>query len=102
MKRFVVAVYETDRLFGGHEEGGWWFTVGRLVRYEEYDTETAAQRAAEALSGDYPNTGKRNSALGGDDWSVMVLDRLNEYDVDEYFDGSRVAEGWPKVYPHYE
>lgn len=29
--RFVLAVYEVDRAFGGHEEGGWWYDTGELV-----------------------------------------------------------------------
>jgi len=28
---FWVAVYDTDRAFGGREEGGWWFDYGTLV-----------------------------------------------------------------------
>lgn len=27
-RRFVVAIHEVDRCFGGQEEGGWWFDVG--------------------------------------------------------------------------
>lgn len=30
--RYVVAVYELDRSYGGPEEGGWWYTTGSLVR----------------------------------------------------------------------
>lgn len=31
-KRYVVAVYELDRVMGGPEEGGWWYDTGDLVR----------------------------------------------------------------------
>ena len=27
-KAFFVAIYETDRAYGGPEEGGWWFDCG--------------------------------------------------------------------------
>lgn len=28
----VLALYEIDRAFGGHEEGGWFFDTGQLVK----------------------------------------------------------------------
>ena len=31
-KKFSVAVYNTARLFGGHEEGGWWYTDREKVK----------------------------------------------------------------------
>ena len=30
--RFVVALYEIDRCYGGPEEGGWWYDTGELRR----------------------------------------------------------------------
>lgn len=30
--KYVVAVYEVDRAYGGREEGGWWYDCGELVR----------------------------------------------------------------------
>ena len=30
--RFIVALYEVDRVFGGPEEGGWWYDTGELRR----------------------------------------------------------------------
>ena len=30
--RYVVAIYELDRHYGGAEEGGWWYNTGSLVR----------------------------------------------------------------------
>ena len=30
---WCVAVYETDRAYGGPEEGGWWYDVGGLVEH---------------------------------------------------------------------
>lgn len=30
--RYVVAIYELDRAYGGPEEGGWWYDTGELVR----------------------------------------------------------------------
>ena len=31
-KKFSIAVYNTARLFGGHEEGGWWYTDREKVK----------------------------------------------------------------------
>lgn len=30
--RYIVALYEVDRAYGGPEEGGWFFATGELVR----------------------------------------------------------------------
>lgn len=30
--RFIVALYEIDRAYGGPEEGGWWYDTGSLAR----------------------------------------------------------------------
>jgi hypothetical protein len=30
--RYVVALYEIDRCYGGPEEGGWWYGCGELRR----------------------------------------------------------------------
>ena len=30
--RYVVALYEIDRCYGGPEEGGWWYDTGTLER----------------------------------------------------------------------
>jgi hypothetical protein len=30
--RTILAFYETDRAYGGPEEGGWWYDAGTFVR----------------------------------------------------------------------
>ncbi|MFT4026817.1 MAG: hypothetical protein QM676_08465 [Novosphingobium sp.] len=30
--RYIVALYEVDRAYGGPEDGGWYFDTGELVR----------------------------------------------------------------------
>ncbi len=30
--RFIVALYEVDRAYGGPEEGGWFYDTGALTR----------------------------------------------------------------------
>lgn len=32
MNTYVLAFYESDRVYGGPEEGGWWYNTGDLVR----------------------------------------------------------------------
>ncbi len=36
---YFVNEYETDRCFGGPEEGGWWFDTGRFIRCRGIYTE---------------------------------------------------------------
>lgn len=36
-KRYI-SVYESERCFGGHEEGGWYFTVFSLLYTKKYST----------------------------------------------------------------
>jgi hypothetical protein len=31
-KFWKLAVYQTDRLLGGHEEGGWYYTAGDRIK----------------------------------------------------------------------
>ena len=35
--RYIIALYEIDRAYGGGEEGGWWFDTGELVDSVLYD-----------------------------------------------------------------
>ena len=87
---WTVAVYEVDRLFGGHEEGGWWFDVGELIRKA---TVGSLERACE-LRGEweqeFPRTGKRYSVLGGEDYDIDVIE------------GGHAPESFPDKFPRYE
>lgn len=43
-----IAIYETDRAYGGPEEGGWWFDTGELLEDEgvwAFDSWEAANAA---------------------------------------------------------
>lgn len=47
--RYVIAIYEIDRRYGGPEEGGWWYDTGELrrilgVRHNENEAYTLARR----------------------------------------------------------
>lgn len=54
MATFVLAFYEIDRVYGGPEEGGWYYSTGRLVRIfrilkSEHRAYAAARRANRLL-----------------------------------------------------
>ena len=44
--RYILAFYEIDRVFGGSEEGGWWFDTGTLVRIHSVRRDEARAVAA--------------------------------------------------------
>lgn len=100
---YVVAVYDVDRVFGGYEEGGWYYPAGTVITSIELHSEEAAEAVAEGLRIEFPNSGKRYSVLNGDDYDVEVLSRDNEWDLDARFD-ERLAllPYYPIHRPHYE
>jgi len=69
---FYVNVYATDRHYGGPEEGGWWYDCGEPVASTPYLTRAAARDALVVAQAQFPYTGKRNSVLGGEDWSCHI------------------------------
>ena len=49
---FYVNEYETNLGYGGPEEGGWWYSVGKFVtNHGEFDTVEEAGKAVQALGG---------------------------------------------------
>jgi len=55
-----VNVYLVDRAFGGHEEGGWYYNCGELLRCETHPSEASAELAAKRLEAEYSNDGRRD------------------------------------------
>jgi hypothetical protein len=84
-----VGVYEVGRAYGGPEEGGWWFDCGELVKVVICSSYDEAEEVREILSEEYPNTGKRSSVLGGEDYGIYFSDTFPE----AFF---------PERTPHYE
>jgi hypothetical protein len=84
-----VNVYDVGRVYGGPEEGGWWYDVGDPI--ESYicatygDAEAVRDRLA---AGEYARTGARSSVRGGPDFEIYI-------EVDP-------GESFPKHRPHYE
>lgn len=109
-----VNVYEASRCYGGPEEGGWWFDTGYPIlsipvalaplpgefpvelsmqvgpRGTTWDeaTRAAAEVIRTRLREDYPNTGKRSSVIGGDDYDVLIE--------------KEPGKPFPETFPRYE
>jgi hypothetical protein len=104
MSRYVVAVYNTNRAYGGAEEGGWWFDTGELVR---------VMRVFKSQERAYDYCRRLNRKLSGPDreWSGGLNVRLGNREP-----GSMACDGWlaaqvydnnapaffPERRPHYE
>lgn len=71
-----VSAYEVERHYGGPEEGGWWFDSGTLVDVVKCFNRDQAEHVWDLLKDIYPNTGKRYSVLGGEDYSVSIEEKL--------------------------
>ena len=93
--RYIIALYEIDRAYGGPEEGGWWYDTGEL------------RRPLKVV-----RTGGEASAVAAR--ANRLLDRLQRHrrSVSSMaYAGGRVAawvfedtapRSYPEVRPHYE
>jgi len=102
-----VNVYETDRVYGGPEEGGWWFTTGEPVdtvpvlgiTHDEalayaaatrnYEWPPAVQAAFDAMDTKWQSSADMYSVnYRGGDFDVRIQDHP--------------ARAYPDEYPRYE
>lgn len=92
---YIVAVYLRDRAWGGHEEGGWWFDTGELVRVHRVfkDEDRAGEKATRMnrLLDATINKGRR-------DISSVLSDGRYYAEVHENMAPVR----YPECRPHYE
>ena len=81
---YVVAAYDVDRVFGGPEEGGWWYDAGELVRVlRTFRNEDRAYDYARRLNARLqsrswgPNEGRRDigSVLSEGEIQALVFER---------------------------
>jgi hypothetical protein len=79
-----VNVYDADRAYGGPEEGGWYFDVRTPVESHTVDSREEAEELRESLREQYPDTGKRSSVLGGEDYDIVI-----EYEAPQQFPSER-------------
>ena len=89
-KRYWAVVYEVDRIYGGPEEGGWWYDAGTLVKSKEFKSEDEAKAKAKKWRKKFPDTGASSS----------VIYRGGDYHV--YVSTKEPVVYYPEVAPHYE
>lgn len=91
---WVVAVYDTDRHYGGPEEGGWWYDSRELVAIATATDSDDATRIVEELgNGEYESKVSRYSVNypGTGDYAMYV-----------YEPGGMIVHNEPTERPHYE
>ena len=76
---WYVNEYETDRAYGGPEEGGWWYDTGRFVEcHGTFPTEAAAEQRRQELAGYLRDrrAGRRGPGAVGSEgiWPVLVVE----------------------------
>lgn len=81
-ERFV-SLYVTDRVYGGPEEGGWWYANVTLVRYQEFATEDQAN-AAKAAVEDLAKCKTREEMMAHGKRCLRELDWLDARMIDDY------------------
>ena len=70
---FYVNAYEIDKLWGGPEEGGWWYDAGYPVASVPFGTLREAETFRETLRERFPSNGKVNSVIySGGDYSIRI------------------------------
>jgi hypothetical protein len=72
-QQWFVGVYSVGRSYGGPEEGGWWYDTGELVQQTAVNSYDEAEEVRQRLyDGEFPDTGKSSSVLGGDDFRIAI------------------------------
>lgn len=86
-----VTVYALDRVYGGPEEGGWWFDTGEVVLSLCAPSQEVADMWADMLSEEYVSHGNR--------YSVIYYRKDTDYNVNitDY-----PGKNFPEHTPHYE
>jgi hypothetical protein len=92
--RFIVTLWSTMACYGGAEEGGWYYTSGRLETAIEVNSEEAARALVDALEIEYPYRGR-------DGYQVNYWDRHNEYDLDQLDERLDLVPYFPRQRPYY-
>lgn len=94
---FAVNLYHVDQVFGGREEGGWWYTYGEPVLHplnRVFDTLEEAQRHhTECL----PIEDELNQGLPSIH-SILSQGQYRFYVGEE----NELPAPFPKTKPHYE
>jgi hypothetical protein len=128
MTLHVVAIYYEDRVYGGPEEGGWWYTEGELVdvvnadAHEDHawdlarmwnDEHDESEASGRYLGSTFPRERATVVELGREEIKPELADYVCHGDADDLWneDGSikpenkvvrwDVPEYYPEYRPHY-
>jgi hypothetical protein len=95
---YIVAAYHVDQAFGGHEEGGWWFTTGELVRIVKlFHSEEHAYQYCRRL-----NERLESRKFGPNQGAHEISSVLSEGEIQGYVFESCPPKYFPERRPHYE
>lgn len=83
-----VNVWGVSRVYGGPEEGGWWYDTGECIKTVVCTSRDEADRVRNEQREEFPMTSRRYSMIGGDDWDVTIDDEPGKF--------------FPEERPHYE
>ena len=99
MRKYTVAVYRGCQMYGGPEEGGWWYWGGDLVgRIYRRFTKNGAYRLARRLREKFPPAGDRYTAAR----LVPEYDAETDYSVEVGYPGEPLGQHVPAERPYYE
>ena len=102
-----VNAYEVDQLFGGPEEGGWWYDAGTPLASVRVRTEAGIERVKARLRAQLgPQYGLLPDGTPDPDWNNGRPKRrrtsaAGEPDLEVYVE-EHPARDFPEVRPHYE
>ena len=88
-----VNAYSVDRIYGGPEEGGWWYDsgepLGSIMIEDTDENRTAAKNLLrERFSSQFEGNRDRHSVIGEENLEIYVEDHH--------------AKPYPETRPHYE
>ena len=97
-KNYVLAAYDCAQRFGGHEEGGWWYDAGSLVRVlRVFKSEDAAYEYSRRL-----NTRLRSREFGPNAGRREYTSVLSDGEIRAIVFEDTAPKGFPESRPRYE
>ena len=95
---FIVATYDCDQMYGGPEEGGWWYEAGSLVRiHRVYRNLDVAYQYCRRL-----NARLHSRAFGPNKGKPDFHSVLSEGQISAHIFDDCAPRGFPEQRPHYE
>lgn len=93
---FYVNTYETDRIYGGPEEGGWYYDVGTKINSRRLSTHRKAARIRNRIQKQLDKINQEEHRVSGDQ-SNATGNYLQVW-VESY----PAPDHFPYQQPHYE